>query len=76
MKRAKHGCLEKQVKKKQITLQDALKPKYNRQGKKWQKLTDSVAFCLAKDMMPIYSVEKEGFRKLLYNFDPQYELPS
>ena len=21
-------------------------------------------------MMPIYSIEKEGFRKLLYNFDP------
>ena len=27
-------------------------------------------------MMPIYSIEKEGFRKLLYNFDPQYELAS
>ena len=39
-------------------------------------MTDSVTFCLAKDMMPFYSIEKEGFRKLLYNFDPQYELPS
>ena len=66
-----NGC-----KKKQLTLQDALKPKYNRQSKKWQQLTDSVTFCLAKDMMPIYSIEKDGFRKLLYNFDPQYELPS
>ena len=79
MKRVKHGSQEKLIngsKKKQLTLQDALKPKYNRQSKKWQQLTDSVTFCLAKDMMPIYSIEKEGFRKLLYNFDPQYELPS
>ena len=27
-------------------------------------------------MMPIYSVEKEGFKKLLHSFDSQYELPS
>ena len=27
-------------------------------------------------MMPIYSVEKVGFKKLLQSFDPQYELPS
>ena len=26
-------------------------------------------------MMPIYSVQKEGFRQLLYSFDPRYELP-
>ena len=26
-----------------------LKPKYNRQGKKWQQLTDSVGFWIAKD---------------------------
>ena len=63
-------------KKKQTTLQDVLKSKYNHEGKKWQQLTNSVTFYLAKDMMPFYSIEKEGFRKLLYNFDPQYELPS
>lgn len=45
--------------------------KYDRNGKKWQKLTDSVTNCLAKDMMPIYSVEKEVFRQLLATFDPQ-----
>lgn len=53
-----------------------MKPKYNHQGKKWQQLTDSVAFCIAKDTMPIHSVEKEGFRKLLHMFDSQYDLPS
>ncbi len=50
--------------------------KYDRKSKKWQQLTDSITFCLAKDMMPIYSVEKTGFRLLLERFDPQYELPS
>ena len=48
---------------------------YQRRSKKWQQLTDSVTYCLAKDMMPLYSVEKVGFRKMLHVFDPQYELP-
>ena len=61
---------------KQTTVQQALKPKYSRQSKKWQQLTDSITYCLAKDMMPIHSVEKIGFKKLLQSFDSQYELPS
>ena len=62
----------------QMSLLSVLNPtqKYEQKSKKWQKLTDSVTYCLAKDMMPIYSVEKEGFRQLLQSFDPQYELPS
>ena len=32
--------------------------KYPRSSKRWQQLTDSVTHCLAKDMMPIYSVDK------------------
>ena len=48
---------------------------YQRHSKKWQQLTDSVTYCLTKDMMPLYSVEKEGFRKMLHVFDSQYELP-
>ena len=27
-------------------------------------------------MLPVYTVEKEGFANLLKQFDPQYELPS
>ena len=48
---------------------------YARNSKKWEKLTDAVTFCLAKDIMPIYSVEKHGFQQLMKKFDPQYELP-
>ena len=50
--------------------------KYERGGKQWQKLTDSVTKCLAKDMMPIYTAEKSGFQQLLKDFDPKYQLPS
>ena len=50
--------------------------KYEWKSRKWQQLTDAVTYCLAKDMMPIFSVEKEGFVRLLHSLDSQYELPS
>ena len=54
---------------KQLALQDVMKPKYNCQGKKWQQLTYSMEFCIAKDM-----IEKESFRKPLYMFDRATQL--
>ena len=39
--------------------------KYERRGRKWKQLTDSVTFFLAKDMLPIYIVEKEWFRRMM-----------
>lgn len=59
---------------KQVTLTSF--SKYNREEKKWKTLTDKVTFCLAKDIMPIYSVEKRGFKEMLQAFDQRYELPS
>ena len=50
--------------------------KYGRGSKKWQELTDSVSYCIAKDMMPICTVEKQGFKALLKSFDSKYEAPS
>ena len=41
----------------------AANQKYTRSSKRWQQLTNSVTHCLAKDMMPIYSVEKPGLKK-------------
>ncbi len=49
---------------------------YERGGKKWKELTDSVTYCLAKDGLPMYSVEKPGFRQMLKTFDARYSLPS
>ena len=39
--------------------------KYGRGSKKWEELTDSVSYYIAKDTMPIYAVEKTGFKTLL-----------
>ena len=50
--------------------------KYDKKSKRWQKLTDTVSYYLAKDMVPLYSVEKPGFKELVSIFDKQYELPS
>ena len=49
--------------------------KYDRKSKQWQQLTDSVTYCLAKDMLRIYSVEKPGFKQMTATFDKQYTLP-
>ena len=46
-----------------------------RNSKNWEKLTNAVTFCLAKDIMPIYSVEKPRFQQLLKEFNLQYALP-
>ena len=50
--------------------------KYERGGKQWQKLTNSITNCLAKDMMSLYTVEKSGFKQLLNDFDPKYDIHS
>ena len=62
----------------QPTLTSALKKvqKYDRQTKKWRDITNAVTFCLSKDSLPIYMVEKLGFCNLLEKNDPQYDLPS
>ena len=54
----------------------SLSQKYDRNGKKWQQLTNKVTRCIAKDMLPISIVEKPGFKQMLESFDPRYQLPS
>ena len=50
--------------------------RYERKGKKWKELTDAITFFIAKDVLPISSVEKPGFKRLLNSLDPRYEVPS
>jgi len=50
--------------------------RYERKGKKWKELTDAVMFYIAKDCLPLYTVEKPGFKNLMAKFDSRYELPS
>ena len=44
--------------------------------KRWQTLTDSFLYAIAKDMLPFRAVERPGFQKMLSTFEPKYELPS
>ena len=41
-----------------------------------KQLTKSVANCLAKDMLPLSTVDKPGFRAKLYKFNPRFQLPT
>ncbi len=61
-----------------VTIVEALNKStlYTRGSKRWQQITDSVTFCLAKDCIPLYTVEKPGFRKMLRKLDQRYEPPS
>ena len=49
---------------------------YDRKGKRWAKLTNAVTYCLAKDSLPIQTVERLGFTALLKEFDSRYQIPS
>ena len=37
---------------------------YDWKGKKWNELTDSITYCTAKDLLPVNTVERSGFRKI------------
>ena len=55
----------------QSTLQESLEKsqKYERKSKKWKDITDAVTYCIAKDSLPIYTVEKPGFQRLVKTLD-------
>jgi len=74
----KDKASSKPIDKGQPTITSALVTvkKYDHSSKKWRELTDSVTYFLAKDMLPVCTVEKESFQKLVRTFDPQYQLPS
>jgi len=41
-----------------------------------RELTKLVTHCLAKDTLPISTVDKPGFKAMLQKFNPRYRLPS
>ncbi|XP_056111044.1 E3 SUMO-protein ligase ZBED1-like [Rhinichthys klamathensis goyatoka] len=49
---------------------------YDKKGPRCKTITDSVAKYIARDMVPIYTVEKPGFINMLKVVDPRYVLPS
>lgn len=48
---------------------------YDKSSKRYKDITDAVAFYIAKDMLPLSTVEKPGFKYLLNVLDPRYALP-
>ena len=62
----------------QVSIVDLIRAtqKYDRSGRQWQKLTDAVMYCIVKDRLLVYTVEKEGFANLLKQLDPQHEFLS
>lgn len=49
---------------------------YNRDSRRWQEITEAIATYICKDMVPIYTVEKQGFRALMKKLDSRYTMPS
>lgn len=49
---------------------------YDTKSEKWGEITKAVAYHIAKDMVPISTVEQEGFIQLLKTLDRRYQLPS
>lgn len=62
----------------QITLQASMEKcqEYDKKGKKWNELTDAVTYYIGKEALPIRTVEKPGFKKMLKKFDARYQLTS
>ena len=65
-------------KQKQQTLQQVINKgkKYKAKSSRLCELNKAVAYYLAKDMQPLYAVERPGFKKLVAKLDPKYALPS
>ena len=62
----------------QSTIEETIErtQKYERKGKRWKELTDSITYCIAKDCLPINIVEGAGFKRMINAFDSRYEIPS
>ncbi|XP_076874456.1 E3 SUMO-protein ligase ZBED1-like [Brachyhypopomus gauderio] len=71
--KARSGCYPKQK-----TVLDAFASvtPYERGSKRQREITDAITFHLAKDMVPMNTVTKEGFKKMIRTLDKRYELPS
>jgi hypothetical protein len=70
------ACFERDVQQQTISQSFERVQKYERKGKRWRELTDSVTYFLAKGMLPLNTVEKPGFKKMISSFDNRYEVPS
>ena len=61
----------------QPTITDAIEAtkKFSAKSPRALELNKAVAYFIAKDEQPFYTVEKPGFRALVAKLNPRYELP-
>jgi len=45
---------------------------YDKESKRHRYITNAAAYCVAKDMLPISTVENKGFKWMLKVIDPIY----
>ncbi|XP_055727575.1 uncharacterized protein LOC129816752 isoform X5 [Salvelinus fontinalis] len=57
------------------TLQEAFSHStpYGKESQRWKEITAAVTTYVCKDMAPIYTVEKRGFRELVLTLDPRQD---
>ena len=47
---------------------------YGEESRRWKEVTAAVTIYICKDIAPIYTVEKWGFRELVPTLDPRYRV--
>ena len=62
----------------QLTMVEAVSAsqKLTQSSSRWNKLTDSICYFIAKDMHPLDTMDEKGFHHLLQSFEPRYNPPS
>ena len=50
--------------------------KYERTSRRWCEITDSLTYCISKEMFPICTTEKDRFQRFIATLDPRYDIPS
>ena len=62
----------------QMTIKECLGKgkKLSKDSREFKELTRSVSECLAKEMLPLNTVDRAGFRAMLHTFNPRYTLPT
>lgn len=48
---------------------------YDKDSRRHIEITDAISAYICVDMVPVYSVEKKGFRALVKTLDPRYKIP-
>ncbi len=67
-----------QKKPKQSLIADAFSSvtPYESTSTRHKDITEAITYHIAKDMVPVYTVSKDGFKKMVQTLDKRYKIPS